>query len=362
MFNETQKNNINKQNPFLSIVMPVYRVEKVLEAAVEDVLNQTFSDFEIILVDDCSPDGSGALCDELAKKDSRITTIHLPQNGGASNARNQGIQISQGEYILFLDGDDKFDSDMLEKTVKVAKETSADAVMFGLLEEHYDAKGDLRNTVLVCPKRESLKNEKELRAYVIEMEKTNLYGYSTNKLYKSEIIKKNNVQFIIMKFNEDIIFNIDFFNHAQTLEVIDFAPYHYLKRVDSSTTSRFIPTYYDDIMLKIKRLYEQFESWDMLTDDILTVIAQRYVRYVFSALERNNDKRANMKGKQRKAFLQEIYKTDLYGKLSPYMTWGGVSGIMAKSLKNKRTTTCLAIAKLIKIIKKVSPGLFLKIS
>ena len=90
----TETQNIN--NPFLSIVMPVYRVEKVLTAAVEDVLNQTFADFELILVDDCSPDCSGEICDQLAQRDNRIKVIHLPQNGGASNARNQGIQIAQG--------------------------------------------------------------------------------------------------------------------------------------------------------------------------------------------------------------------------------------------------------------------------
>ena len=87
-----------------------------------------------------------------------------------------------------------------------------------------------------------------------------------------------------------------------------------------------------------------------------------YVRYVFSALERNNDSRAEMKSKQRKDFLLKIYKSDLYGKLSPYMTWGGLSGIMAKSLKNKRTFSCLTIAKTIRVIKKFSPKLFSKIS
>lgn len=356
----TETQNIN--NPFLSIVMPVYRVEKVLEAAVEDVLNQTFADFELILVDDCSPDRSGEICDQLAQRDNRIKVIHLPQNSGLGNARNNGIRLSTGKYILFLDSDDRFDSNMLEKIASTTIESSADVVMFGLLEEHYDINGNLRNTVLVCPERKSLKNTNEVREYVIEMEKTNIYGYATNKLYRLDLIKNNNIHFTKIKFNEDIIFNIDIFYHVQKCEILDFAPYHYIKRVNSSITSRFIPTYYDDIMLKIKRLYEQFESWDMLTDDILTVIAQRYVRYVFSALERNNDSRAEMKSKQRKDFLLKIYESDLYGKLSPYMTWGGLSGIMAKSLKNKRTFSCLTIAKTIRVIKKFSPKLFSKIS
>lgn len=356
----TETQNIN--NPFLSIVMPVYRVEKVLTAAVEDVLNQTFADFELILVDDCSPDCSGEICDQLAQRDNRIKVIHLPQNGGLGNARNNGIRLSTGKYILFLDSDDRFDSNMLEKIASTTIESSADVVMFGLLEEHYDINGNLRNTVLVCPERKSLKNTNEVREYVIEMEKTNIYGYATNKLYRLDLIKNNNIHFTKIKFNEDIIFNIDIFYHVQKCEILDFAPYHYIKRVNSSITSRFIPTYYDDIMLKIKRLYEQFEAWNMLSQDILTVIAQRYVRYVFSALERNNDSRAEMKSKQRKDFLLKIYESDLYGKLSPYMTWGGLSGIMAKSLKNKRTFSCLTIAKTIRVIKKFSPKLFSKIS
>lgn len=356
----TETQNIN--NPFLSIVMPVYRVEKVLTAAVEDVLNQTFADFELILVDDCSPDCSGEICDQLAQRDNRIKVIHLPQNGGLGNARNNGIRLSIGKYILFLDSDDRFDSNMLEKIASTTIESSADVVMFGLLEEHYDINGNLRNTVLVCPERKSLKNTNEVREYVIEMEKTNIYGYATNKLYRLDLIKNKNIHFTKIKFNEDIIFNIDIFYHVQKCEILDFAPYHYIKRVNSSITSRFIPTYYDDIMLKIKRLYEQFEAWNMLSQDILTVIAQRYVRYVFSALERNNDSRAEMKSKQRKDFLLKIYESDLYGKLSPYMTWGGLSGIMAKSLKNKRTFSCLTIAKTIRVIKKFSPKLFSKIS
>ena len=115
-------------------------------------------------------------------------------------------------------------------------------------------------------------------------------------------------------------------------------------------------------MVKIDKLYEQFEKFGLANEENKQFIAQRYVRYVFSALERNNDSRAEMKSKQRKDFLLKIYKSDLYGKLSPYMTWGGLSGIMAKSLKNKRTFSCLTIAKTIRVIKKFSPKLFSKIS
>ena len=97
-----------------SIVMPVYNVQNYLKDSVADIKKQSFSDFELILVDDCATDSSGKLCDELAKSDSRIQVLHLAKNGGLSNARNQGMAAAKGEYILFLDPDDRYDVRLLE--------------------------------------------------------------------------------------------------------------------------------------------------------------------------------------------------------------------------------------------------------
>ena len=88
-----------------SIVMPVYNVQTYLKDSVADIKNQSFSDWELILVDDCATDLSGKLCDELADSDERIQVLHLAKNGGLSNARNQGMAVAQGDYILFLDPD-----------------------------------------------------------------------------------------------------------------------------------------------------------------------------------------------------------------------------------------------------------------
>ena len=90
-----------------SIVMPVYNVQTYLKDSVADIKNQSFSDWELILVDDCATDLSGKLCDELADSDERIQVLHLAKNGGLSNARNQGMAVAQGDYILFLDPEEK---------------------------------------------------------------------------------------------------------------------------------------------------------------------------------------------------------------------------------------------------------------
>ena len=95
--------------PLLSVIVPVYNVEKYLSRCIDSILSQTFTDFELILVDDGSPDNCGSICDEYAKKDKRIIVIHQ-QNRGVSSARNKGLDIARGEYVTFVDSDDQIGS------------------------------------------------------------------------------------------------------------------------------------------------------------------------------------------------------------------------------------------------------------
>lgn len=114
--------------PLVSIIVPVYKVEKYLKRCVDSLINQTLRDIEIILVDDGSPDNSGEICDSLQEKDCRIKVIHKT-NGGLSSARNAGIKIAQGQYIGFVDSDDDVALDMYEKMYIVAKRENVDFVM-----------------------------------------------------------------------------------------------------------------------------------------------------------------------------------------------------------------------------------------
>ena len=114
---------------FISVIIPVYNTEKYLAECVESVLNQTFTDYELILVDDGSTDGSGALCDSYAENDGRVKVIHK-ENGGASSARNAGLDIAKGNYIYFIDSDDHIEPEAFEKLITCAKESDADLVFY----------------------------------------------------------------------------------------------------------------------------------------------------------------------------------------------------------------------------------------
>ena len=118
--------------PKISVIIPVYKVERYLDACVASVAGQTYADLEIILVDDGSPDNCPALCDAWAKKDARIKVIHRP-NGGLSAARNSGLDIAAGEFIAFVDSDDRLEPDALQKAWETKQKTNADLVIFNLV-------------------------------------------------------------------------------------------------------------------------------------------------------------------------------------------------------------------------------------
>ena len=348
--------------PYISIIMPVYKCEEYLSMSVESVLRQTFTDFELLLVDDCSPDHSSVICDEYAKKDNRIKVLHLKENGGAGNARNEAMKVVSGKYLCFVDSDDYISVNMLEQLAKAVKDFPAKVVIFGLMEEYYSKNGTpLKGVPRHYDQCKILKTQQDVRNEIPSLEAIDFYGYPCNKMYDVEYLRSTGAIFPKMKFNEDIIFNIDFFMNVDSCIILDIAPYHYVKR-SGSTTGSFIPTYFDDIMVKIDRLYDQFKYWNMLTDENLSFIASRYVRYMFSALERNFDKRSKMNGKQRKEFLKNEICGERYKRFRPYLYGGGFIGIMAKVYKTQNTFLCLSLAKIISLVKKFLPALFRKIN
>lgn len=123
--------------PTISVIVPVYKVEPYIRKCVDSILGQTFSDIQVILVDDGSPDQCGKICDEYAKQDNRVEVIHK-ENGGLSDARNAGIPYAKGEYIIFLDSDDYIENDMFEYMYTRIKDSGADMATCGLYEVYKD--------------------------------------------------------------------------------------------------------------------------------------------------------------------------------------------------------------------------------
>ena len=209
--------------PEISIIVPVYRVEKYIRRCVDSILNQTFHDFELILVNDGSPDNCGVICDEYAKQDSRICVIHK-KNGGLSSARNAGLDIAQGEYILFCDSDDYVAKDWCEKMLRAITMFPQCLVTSDLLKVHEETRihaGEhIANPVT------------EITFYQIVQK--GLSGYVCNKIFSNVLIRDNNLRFDEeRKFAEDVPFVMEYCKLCKSYVLIDEPLYYYVQREDS---------------------------------------------------------------------------------------------------------------------------------
>ncbi|MBO4432932.1 MAG: glycosyltransferase family 2 protein [Clostridia bacterium] len=344
---------------YFSIVMPVYGTEAHIKKAVDSVLAQTERDFELLLIDDASPDKCPLICDEYANAHENVRVIHHSENKGLSATRNTGISATKGQYVTFMDSDDHIDRDLLEKVKASLDENPADCVVFGITEEYCDKSGEVKKTYRITYGEEKrFASAEELRPAVIELEQKTLYGYSANKFYRTDKIKESSLSFEKVTLIEDILFNVRFFDNIKSLNITDFAPYHYMKRIDGSLTNKFVKDYYVLHARRISLILEQYRRWGILTDDVKRILANLYSRYIYSALQRNCDPRANMNGKARKAFLRDVFDGALFKELSPHIKISGVAGVLYGALKRKSTLSCLSFGRIIYIIKDKLPIIF----
>ncbi len=348
--------------PFISVVMPVYKVENYLRPAVESLLRQTFSDYEIILVDDASPDASGAIADQLAQENDCVRVIHKPLNEGLSMARNTGFDQVTGRYVLFMDSDDTVEPTLFADVVTSLEKNPAQVVVFGLVEDYYDASGKLHHSVPVSYESDKLLATPEaLRGEVIHLEEKTLYGYAWNKFYDVTYLQGLGLRYEVITLIEDIQFNVKFFMDVQQVNILACTPYHYNKRLDGSLTNKFVPDYFELHRKRVQLLYDQYVYWNGLTDEVRRILGNIYVRYIFSALQRNCDKRAGMTHNDRKRFVQELYQDALFQELiSNAQGRGRVVQMLASWLRGRYTSLCLLGARGIYLIKNQLPMVFAK--
>ena len=210
-----------------SIIIPIYNVESYLEECIDSVLIQNIENFELILVDDGSPDNCPEICDRYEKKDSRIKVVHK-ENGGLSDARNAGIKIAKGEYILFIDPDDYVEENYLE--VIEHNIDGCDLLVFSL----YDLYKNARIREYGCD--EVLTRDKALQ-YLVSDDK--FCGYACNKVFKKKIIDRYGLLFdpnVIMC--EDILFSYQYIKRINVIKTISIPIYNYRQRKSSLVSKR----------------------------------------------------------------------------------------------------------------------------
>lgn len=217
----------------LSIIVPVYNAEKYLNRCVDSILNQTFADFELLLIDDGSTDKSGQICDEYAENDSRVKVTHSA-NQGAATARNTGLDMVAGEYIGFVDADDYIESEMYERLIKAADDNNADVCCCGYYREEID---------VIYPKHREdgelviLNGQNDIFREYLRQDYENGFGDGNwNKIFKSEIVR--NIRYKDYTNGEDVDFQIEAFKTSRKVACISDDLYHYNCSNNESATKK----------------------------------------------------------------------------------------------------------------------------
>lgn len=249
--------------PSVSIIVPVYKVEKYLKRCVDSILSQTYADFELILVDDGSPDNCPMMCDEYSRINKRIFVIHK-ENGGLSSARNAGLDIAKGKYVLFVDSDDYIKPNLLESCVNKIKETDYDAVRFGY--DKIDVNFKLIKTRFPNKKMYHFETgEEKMRFLCDDLLTYSIPFTSWSCLYKNEIIKKHHLRFVSERiiYSEDTFFSTLYTFNSSNCVAIDESLYVYQDNQNS-----LMGTYRNQNILLINKCIEWSKRLYKLCEDI----------------------------------------------------------------------------------------------
>lgn len=274
--------------PKISIIVPVYNVEMYIHHCIDSILSQTYTDFELILVDDGSPDNCGNICDAYAQKDSRIRVIHQ-ENSGLSAARNAGMEIANGEYILFCDSDDYVTPRWCETLITAASK-ELQSYIFGGIQKVIPKKSEVAESLVPSERTECFPIEDFLKFH-----SESIIGYGCNVLFDANIIRSYHLRFRTDVIIEDLPFCLEYLKHMRSLTYCGHAGYYYVQR-DASTLSR---KYYQDGFRKWKEKYAAIQKFidecidSEMQDSCRKLTADYYLFFFLSSLNNTFDRRNN---------------------------------------------------------------------
>ncbi len=222
----------------VSVIIPIYNASKYLGNTIECILNQTYKNLEIILINDGSTDDSLSICNEYRAKDKRIIVVDKP-NSGQGDTRNKGIELASGNYIYFADSDDLMDLKLIETSVKGIKSGNSDVYIFNYYHTYIKEDGsrsDIEERLFINGDYKIGSDEERLK-FISNYFLNYGCGFEVwNRLYKADIIKSRNIRFPVFKpvIAEDVCFNLFYLMHVKSVKVTNERLYYYLYRADSS--------------------------------------------------------------------------------------------------------------------------------
>ncbi len=338
----------------ISIIIPVYRVEEYLEKCLDSILEQTFQDYEIIIVDDGSNDRSGQIADHYAERDSRIRVIHK-SNGGAASARNAGIDISRGKYLYFPDSDDWIENDYLCDLYKTARKTRSKLVISGFVMEY--AEGNVKQHFCVIPDRCDYSSLQEVRLNLHKYFDNMMMAVPWNKLYEAEYVRNNNIRFPNTNW-DDMFFNLEVIRDIDHVAISSSNGYHYFRSRNQSETRKVFDTQlYSKRREQFLYILDVYQYWGINDTKIDAVLQGYYAGRLVQCIQEIAS--SELKYSTKRKAIREILNDDmnhlafLNGKIPSKLL-----SVAAIPAKHKMVLLSILIGNCISFIKKTHPEIF----
>ncbi|WP_194191028.1 glycosyltransferase [Clostridium chrysemydis] len=271
----------------LSVIIPVYNIENYLEKCIDSVLKQRFKNYEIILVNDGSTDNSLKICKRYKQRYNNITLIDK-KNGGLSDARNAGLKIANGEFVVFIDSDDYIDEFMFEKMINVAQKDNLDLVICDC-ERVYESKEIDKICKCDLDSSKLYNNEELLYNYLLQ----NIRPNAWDKLYRKSLFIENNIEFPKGLYHEDLLTTFRIIKEVKRAKYIDEPFYKYLCREGSITTNLKLKNL-EDMSIIIKRINELFNEMNLQKEyvDAFNILNYNVCSYIKNNI--NDEKKENI--------------------------------------------------------------------
>lgn len=292
--------------PAISVIMPVYGVEKYVARAIESMLSQSFSDFEYIIVDDGSPDNSAEIVMRYAQNDPRIHLIRQG-NAGAPAARNRALKQAQGKYIYFMDSDDWAEKNMLRDMYCLAEEHDLEEVVAGF---YIDTYYDQTNYVSACVSQPDhiYESQQEFRKNAWKLFDCNMLYPPWNKLFLAEYLRKNSIEFP-NTFWDDLPFNISALRNVERIGVLSDRYYHFIRARAESETAKYRYNMYEKREEEHRWMLDLYRYWDVKDEHSMEMLYRRYIERVLGCVENLASPECTMTVRQKIEAVKEMIST-----------------------------------------------------
>ncbi|RNL21429.1 glycosyl transferase [Slackia faecicanis] len=268
--------------PGISVIIPVYKVQDWVGRAIESIQAQTFGNFELLLVDDGSPDESGAICDSYAARDERITVIHKP-NGGAASARNAAMAQAKGEYLFFMDADDWCEPEMLERMYERAESGPYDLVVAGFYIDTYRSDDKFFRETKSLPSK-TYASVREFREDAYRLFDRNLLYTPWNKLFRASYLFERDIEFPDVWW-DDLPFNLAVLRDVERVALMEDAFYHFLRARSESENTKYRAGTFEKREEEDGWMRELYEHWGVSDEASREFLARRHVERVVGCIE-----------------------------------------------------------------------------